>query len=120
MGAVPGPVILDNLIASSKIPSTIAVFVSNRSIGTREEDLLLGPIRGETGLETFLSKDLVPWLHQRYKISSDPKQNVLAGASAGGFAATYAAFRLPRLFGNILSHSGAFYFSPVSHVRWRA
>jgi enterochelin esterase family protein len=37
---------------------------------------------------------------------------VVGGYSAGGFAADYAALRHPEVFGNVLSQSGAVWWSP--------
>jgi len=37
---------------------------------------------------------------------------VIAGASSGGLASSYAAFRHPELFGNVISQSGSYWRSP--------
>ena len=41
----------------------------------------------------------------------DPKQTVLTGYSAGGLASTYVALHQPEAFGNVLSLSGAYWWS---------
>jgi hypothetical protein len=52
---VPTPVILDNLIAASKIPPTVAVLIANPSQESRNEELTPNPKFAD-----FLAKELVP------------------------------------------------------------
>jgi enterochelin esterase-like enzyme len=54
----------------------------------------------------------VPWARSRLRIAASPAHNVVAGSSLGGLAAAFVALRHPELFGNVLSQSGAFMFSP--------
>jgi enterochelin esterase family protein len=96
---------LNNLIAAGKIPPTVAVFVENVS-GRRLVDLVANPEFAD-----FMAKELVPWIRSHYNVTSDPKQAVLTGYSAGGLAAPYLALRHPEVFGNVLSQSGAFWWS---------
>jgi enterochelin esterase family protein len=103
---VPTPVILDNLIAASKIPPVVAVLIAN--VGQlRTKELSPNPEFAD-----FLAKELLPWVHGRYNVTSDPMLTVVAGSSLGGIAATYAALRHPELFGNVLSQSGSFWWAP--------
>jgi len=61
------------------------------------------------------SRSFVAWLRDRlapcvrghYAVTTDPARSVIAGRSLSG-AAAFAAFRLPELFGNVLSQSGGF------------
>jgi enterochelin esterase family protein len=105
--AVPTPTILDNLIAASRIPPTVAVFVDNPDQATRTKELTPNPDFPE-----FLVSELVPWVHDRYNVTTDPHRIVLAGSSFGGLAATYAAFRHAESFGNVLCQSGDFSWAP--------
>jgi enterochelin esterase-like enzyme len=102
---VPTPAILDNLIAQNKLPPTLAVFVDAQS--TRGRDLPMSAPFAE-----FLAKELAPWMQREYSAASDPAQVTLAGSSFGGLAAVYGAFHHPEVFGNALSQSGSFWFSP--------
>jgi enterochelin esterase-like enzyme len=104
---VPTPVILDNLIAASKIPPTVAVLVANPSRETRTRELTPNP-----NFADFLAKELVPWTRAHYNITMEPRQTVVAGSSLGGIAAAYAGLRHPEVFGNVLSQSGAFSWAP--------
>ena len=97
---------LNNLIAASKIPPTVAVFVENVP-RRRLVDLVANPEFAD-----FLATELVPWIRAHYNVSKDAAKVVVGGNSAGGLAATYAALRHPEIFGNVLSVSGAFWWSP--------
>ena len=101
---VPTPTILDNLINENRIEPTIGVFVS--ASADRATELL-----GDDAFAAFVGAELVPWIRQRYPVSSDPAKVVLGGMSAGGVAAAYIAFQFPDVFGKVLSQSGAFDWS---------
>ncbi len=96
---------LNNLIAASRIPATVAVFVDNVP-RRRLVDLV-----ANAEFADFMAKELVPWVQSHYNVTKDPKQTVLTGYSAGGLASTYVASRHPEVFGNVLSLSGAFWWS---------
>jgi enterochelin esterase-like enzyme len=103
----PFPTILDNLVASGAIPPLVAVMPCSLSQELRLKELLL-----HEPFNRFLSEELMPWAQASYRLTRDPERTVVGGASAGGLAAAYAAFGHPELFGNVLSLSGAFLFSP--------
>jgi enterochelin esterase family protein len=105
MTLIPVPTILDNLIAKGKVPPMLAVLVASQA--TRERDLPMSPPFSE-----FLAKELAPWLRREYRASDDPAKATLAGASFGGLAAAYCTFHHPDVFGNALSQSGSFWFTP--------
>ena len=96
---------LNNLIAASKIPPTVAVFVENVP-RRRLVDLVANPEFAD-----FMAMELVPWVRSHYNVTKDPKQTVVTGNSAGGLAAAYVALRHSEVFGNVLSRSGAFWWS---------
>lgn len=96
---------LDNLIAAGRIPPTVAVFVENRP-GQRLVDLV-----ANAEFADFMAQELVPWVRTHYHVTRDPQQAVVSGSSAGGLAAPYVALRHPDVFGNVLSQSGAFWWS---------
>jgi len=104
---VPTPTILDNLIFEKRIPSLIAVLVSHPSPLVRNTELTCSE-----SFTRFLGEELMLWIGQRYSVTSDPSRIVVGGSSYGGLGAAYAAFRYPQIFGNVLSQSGAFMFSP--------
>ena len=103
---VPTPTILDNLIAKKRIPPMVALLIGNAP-GARERELFCNQ-------EFFraLVTELLPWAHGLYNFTSDPRQTVVAGSSAGGVAAACAGLWYPETFGNVLAQSGAFHWTP--------
>jgi enterochelin esterase-like enzyme len=104
---MPVPVILDNLIAQGQIPPTIAIGIPNPTHEVRQRDL-----HCYDPFADFVAKELIPWARKNYNISSDPHHAVVAGSSAGGLTAAFCAFRYPKVFGNVLSQSGSFWYAP--------
>jgi enterochelin esterase family protein len=100
---VPLPTVLDNLIADGRIPPAVAVLPDSLDQETRMRELFVH----EPFVE-FLADELLPWARERLSFADDPAQTVVAGSSAGGLTAAYAALRRPDLFGLVLSQSGAF------------
>ncbi|HEY9282454.1 MAG TPA: alpha/beta hydrolase-fold protein [Pyrinomonadaceae bacterium] len=104
--AILPPATLDNLIAAGAVPPMIVVGVGSAP-GHHIRDLGLYEAFPE-----FLAKELVPWLRREYGVATDPTRTVVAGASIAGLAASFAALKHPELFGNVLSHSGSYWFKP--------
>jgi enterochelin esterase family protein len=97
---------LNELIAASKMPPTVVVFVNN--VGNRRlVDLLANP-----DFADFVSTELVPWVRANYNVTTNPSLTAAGGCSAGGFAAAYKALRHPEVFGNVVSQSGSFWWPP--------
>ncbi|MGC1186982.1 MAG: enterochelin esterase [Candidatus Acidiferrales bacterium] len=101
------PRILDNLIAQKKIPPMVAVLIDDSDPATRGIELPCDPPFAD-----FLAKELVPWSRQNYRVTRDAAQTIVAGSSYGGLAAVFAALRYPRIFGNVISLSGSFWWKP--------
>jgi len=95
----------DNLIAAGKIPPTVVVMVHNVA-GRRLFDLVANPTFAD-----FAAKELTSWIRAHYNVSHDRSRTVIGGASAGGLGATYIGLTHPEVFGNVLSMSGAFWWS---------
>ena len=104
---VPTPTILDNMIAAKVIPPLVAVFIDNPSSEKRSIEL---PCNSH--FAQFLAEELLPWLHDRYSITNDPNETIIAGSSYGGLAAAFAAFSYPNIFGKVLCQSAAFWWKP--------
>jgi len=105
---VPTPTILDNLIAKKQIPPMVALLIGNAP-DARDRELVCNP-----GFFRALVTELLPWAHGLYNFTSDPRQTVVAGSSAGGLAAACAGLWHPETFGNVLAQSGAFHLTPPS------
>ena len=102
--AVPGPTILNNLIAEHKIEPTVAVFVW--TMGKRNRDLTGSPPFAE-----FVGDELVKWARENYRVAPGPEAVAAAGSSFGGFCASFCALRHPEAIGNVLSQSGAYWIT---------
>ena len=109
---VPTPVILDNLIAQNRIAPMVAVVLANVTTTSRSDELPCNPLFAD-----FLAGEVVPWMRQNYNVTTDPSRIIVAGSSFGGLAATYAGFRHPEVFGNVLSQSGSFWWKPKDDKR---
>jgi enterochelin esterase-like enzyme len=103
---VPTPTTLDNLISEKRIAPTVALIVGNAK-GVRGTELPCNPTFAE-----FLNSELIPWVRRSYNVSLDPRRVTIGGCSYGGLAATCAAYRHPETFGNVLSQSGSYWWTP--------
>jgi len=108
------PVVFDNLIAQGAMPVTIAVFIDpgvlvapsdlqqNRYNRSYEYDAL-GPRYAR-----FLLDEILPEVGRQYRLSADPNDRAIAGASSGGIAAFTAAWERPDAFRRVLSFIGSY------------
>ncbi|MGB5912285.1 MAG: alpha/beta hydrolase-fold protein [Promethearchaeia archaeon] len=105
---------LDNLIADYKIPPVVAILVENFlavSLTRRARELPPNP-----KFVDYIVKELLPWVYKNFHITKNPTQSVVAGASYGGIASTFIAFKHPEIFGNVLSMSGSYFWSPGAEI----
>jgi len=101
---MPLPFILDTLLATKAAPAAVAVLIDDGESATRIADL-----GNAHRMVDFLSRQLVPHVRARWRVTTDPHRVIVTGSSAGGLAAAYVALEKPELFGNVLSQSGAFW-----------
>jgi enterochelin esterase family protein len=104
---VPATTILDNLLADGKIPPTVAVLVNNLDDESRSGDL-----RCSVPFAQFLAKELVPWVRAHYRVSAEANCTIICGSSFGGLCAAFCGLHHADVFGNVLSQSGSFYYTP--------
>ena len=104
LAEIPVPTILDNLLAADKIWPTVAVMIDNGDARASAEDL-----DNHAAFADFMGAELVPWVRDHWRVSSDPGQAIVCGYSRGGLGATYVAWKRPDVFGNVLAQSGAFW-----------
>jgi enterochelin esterase family protein len=83
---VPTPTILDNMLADHRIAPIIVVFVANGS--QRMQELAANP-----DFADFVADELMPWVRQRYAVTSSPPKTAIGGSGAGASVAKPA---LPR------------------------
>ncbi|MFI1970763.1 enterochelin esterase [Streptomyces cinnamoneus] len=109
-GEMWGPVLgfgdtLDGLLADGRIPPTVTLMVETMGRARRMADLSCSE-----EFVDWLADVLLPWAARAYGATRDPARTVVAGQSAGGLTAAFAAFRRPERFGNALSQSGSFWW----------
>ena len=104
---VPLQRILDNLYADGRIAPTVAVLVDNPTPTSRDDELPCN--------ETFaqcIGTELIPWLRANYRVSHAPADHYVGGASYGGLASFWMAYRLPHVFGNVVSQAASLWWGP--------
>lgn len=101
---MPLPMVLDTLLASGQSPAFIAVLIDDSTSRVRLADL-----GNAKRMAAFLGRQLMPWVQQGWRVTTDPCRVIITGSSAGGLGAAYAAFTRPDLFGNVWSQSSAFW-----------
>ena len=104
---VPTPVILDNLLAKGLIPPMVAVVLDNPTPTSRNVEMACNPRFAD-----FLASEVVPWVRENYHVTKDAAKTFVAGSSFGGLAATFTGFRHSEIFGNVISQSGSFWWTP--------
>lgn len=102
------PILLDNMIADGVVPPMIVAMVSNIDDTHRGAELPYNPLFGR-----FIAEELVPMIRQRYAITRDPSQAVVRGCSYGGIGSASVALAHSDVFGNVLSQSGSYWWSPA-------
>lgn len=104
---VDTPGMLDNMIAEGALPPVVAAFVANPDRQARAREL-----PGNALFADVLASDMLARIAAETGLTPDPARTVLAGSSYGGLAAATIALRHPEKFGNVLSLSGSFWWSP--------
>ncbi|MDX6018777.1 alpha/beta hydrolase-fold protein [Scandinavium sp. V105_16] len=98
--------VLDDLIARHALPPINVVFIDALDHARRSAELPPNPRFAD-----FMAHELLPWLHSQ-GLTMQRQKTVLAGSSYGGLASAWVALRYPRLFGNVLSLSGSYWWAP--------
>lgn len=103
---IPTSIILDNLVAEGLIPPLVAVIIDQPDLRDREEMVRNPPFLN------FLTQELLPWVRQKYHVTTDPAESIVGGSSLSGLAAGLAGLAHPDIFGNVIMQSGAFKWNP--------
>jgi enterochelin esterase-like enzyme len=102
-------VVLDNLIHRLEIAPLVVAL-------TQSPDRLR-----EYGADprhaTFITEELLPQLESRLPLVATPAGRALMGASFGGVASLYTAWRYQGVYGKLLLESGSFAFSDIGRHR---
>lgn len=104
------PVIVDNLIAEGAIRPIALALVENAS----KWRFRFTEYCANEGLLVAIIKEVLPLAKKNLNlldIEQHPGAYGVLGASMGGLMATYTGMRLPHIFGQVVSQSGAFLLS---------
>jgi enterochelin esterase-like enzyme len=102
---VPTPTIIDNMLADRRIAPIIVVFIANGA--QRMQELAANP-----DFADFVVDEVMPWVRERYAVTSSPEKTAIGGSSHGALMATFVALRHPRLFGEVISQSASHWWGP--------
>ena len=91
---------LDNLIDAGDIPPVIAVLTQTKD--------RMGEYARARDHARYVVNELLPVVADRFRISDEPSDRVLLGASLGAVASLATAFRYPGVFGGLVLNSGSF------------
>ena len=95
--------VLEGFAKKNQGLAPIVVVVDQLSKPTFDPLCLDGP-RGN--VESYIVKDVVPWISANLNVSADRRDWTFAGFSNGGGCAAYFGAKYPETWGNILSVSG--------------
>jgi enterochelin esterase family protein len=101
--------VLDNLIHRLEIPSMIVALI--------DSPRRLREYAADEPHARFVAEELLPALEERYPLDGDSAARGLMGASFGGVAALFTAWRYPGVFGRLLLQSGSFGFTDIGQHR---
>ncbi|MDF2442003.1 MAG: hypothetical protein JWR01_206, partial [Subtercola sp.] len=96
-------VILDKLAASDNGLGPIVVNPDQLADDSKDP-MCLDTSMGN--VETYIMKDVVPWVKSHFVVSDDPKDWTILGFSNGGMCAAYFGAKYPQVFGNFVDISG--------------
>jgi enterochelin esterase family protein len=102
VGPIAAPDALDALIREGRVPPIAAIFLDQPDDRFQRFDTTPKVARS-------VAEELIPWARQTLGVTADAAHTIVAGYSAAGLGATYAAFARPDAFGNVLAQSGAFW-----------
>jgi enterochelin esterase-like enzyme len=121
------PLVFDNLIYRREMPVTIGVFINpghradqkeasgndwgDQTTNRRVEYNTLGDTYSK-----LIIDELLPELAKEYKLSDDPNDRAIAGASSGAICAFTVAWQRPDQFSKVISTIGSFTNIMGGHV----
>jgi enterochelin esterase family protein len=97
------PMIIDNMIAQERIRPLALAMIQNAGRARLVEYACSDPTLG------FITQSILPLAKANLRLTSLKQGNYgVLGTSMGGLMALYTGLRLPHIFSNVLSQSGAF------------
>jgi enterochelin esterase-like enzyme len=107
LSTMPTQHILDDLIADGRIRSHVGVFVDNATDTSRNDDLPCSE-----PFARFVEEELLSWVRGKYHVSRAPEDHTVTGVSYGGLASMWFGFRLPHVFGTVISQAASLWWGP--------
>lgn len=108
------PTVLDNLIHAGAVPVQLGIFIDHGQVPGDSDQ---AQTRFNRSFEydsvgdryaRFLIEEILPEVGRKYRISEDPNDRLLAGASSGAIAAFNAAWHRPDAFRRVFSTIGTY------------
>jgi enterochelin esterase-like enzyme len=104
--------VLDNLIADRRIRPLLGVFLDPRmDLRDPETSMRMEDYAMNDSFAGFLTGEVLPLVRSRYRVSTDPGETGIMGASLGGLCATHAAFTHPDVFGLCAAQSPSYWWN---------
>jgi enterochelin esterase family protein len=104
--------VLDNMIADQRICPIVAVFVEPRTDITRPRtNKRTKDYTMSDAFVGFLTRELLPLIERRYRVSGSARERGIMGTSLGGLLATYAAYTQPGTFALSAAQSPSYWWN---------
>jgi len=101
----------ESLMTSGKMVHAIIVgFDCFGQLGEHSHTDYLDSIKGGPMDESFITKELVPFIDSHYRTIANNRNRAIIGLSSGGYGATNVGLKHQDMFLTVVSHSG--FFSP--------
>lgn len=107
LSTMPTQHVLNGLIADGRIRPHVGVFIDNATDTSRNDDLPCSEPFAQ-----FVEEELLPWLRGKYRVSHEPEDHTVTGVSYGGLASMWFGFRLPHVFGTVISQAASLWWGP--------
>ena len=107
LSMMPTQRMLDNLTAEGRIRPHVGVFIDNATETSRNDDLPCSE-----PFARFVEAELLPWLRGKYRVSHEAKDHTVTGVSYGGLASMWFGYRLPHVFGTVISQAASLWWGP--------
>lgn len=105
--------VFDNLIAEDAIQPIIVILIDSGE--NRNEELMCGEV-----FANCLATEIMHWIKTNFNVSDRAEDTIIGGFSLGGLFAAFMGLKYPNIFGNVLSQSGSFFWSPNApeEINW--
>jgi len=107
LSMMPTQRMLDALTADGRIRPHVGVFIDNATNTSRNDDLPCSE-----PFARFVEEELLPWVRGKYRVSHEAEDHTVTGVSYGGLASMWFGFRLPHVFGTVISQAASLWWGP--------